>query len=130
MLVLRFVLFMLIKYIKEEENCFFAFCAFYAHKIHLRGRKSLVRLFESLWFLCFLCFLRFLHFLCMWNLLFLKKKRFKSALIPSFTILLILCFCQLIWTLIECIKLFQKAQDSKTFLFFVAILMFMWVTAR
>ena len=41
-------------------------------------------------FLCFLCFFCFLCFLCALNLLVKKKKikRFKSALIPSFTILL------------------------------------------
>ena len=40
---------------------------FYVPKKHLRGRKSLIRLFAFLCFLvflCFLCFLCFLYFLC------------------------------------------------------------------
>ena len=39
---------------------------FHTHKIHLRRRKSIVRLFA---FLCFLCFL------CVWNLFVKKKKK-------------------------------------------------------
>ena len=80
-------IFMHIKTSKRKKIAcltFFAFCAFYAfyafypHKKHLRGGKSLV------YVLCFLCFL------CVWNPLVKKKiiKRFKTALIPSFTILL------------------------------------------
>ena len=56
---------------------------FYAHKKHLRGRTSLVRLFAPLCFLCFLCFLGLPN-------LFVKKiKRLKTALLTSFTLLLL-----------------------------------------
>ena len=58
---------------------------FYAHKKHLRGRKSLVHLFASLCFLCF--FVLFVLFGLAKS--FRKKiKRFKIALITSFTLLL------------------------------------------
>ena len=60
---------------------------FYALKKHLRGKKSLVRLFAFLCFLCFLCFLYFLCFLCLQNLFVKINKKFKIALMTSFTLL-------------------------------------------
>ena len=86
--------------------------AFYAHKKQLRGKKSFIHLFVFLCFLCFcasawlrLCafcafcsvaslyFLCFLGFclvaslcLCAWNLFVKKIKRFKTALVTSFSI--------------------------------------------
>ena len=66
---------------------------FYALKKHLRGKKSLIRLFT---FLCFLCFLFFLCFWCVQKI-FLKKKEFKTALMTSFTLLLIGCPYDTIW---------------------------------
>ena len=62
-----------------------------AHKKHLRGKKSLIRLFVFLCFslvvsLCFLCFL------CHQNLFVKKKKKFKTALINSCTLLVNLSY--------------------------------------
>ena len=65
--------------------------AFYVHKKHLRGRKSIICLFAFLCFLCFclvaslcflwffsfLCFLCFLCFLRVWNTFCKKKKSLK-----------------------------------------------------
>ena len=76
-------IFMCMKISKRKKIACLTFCAFYAffvYKQHLRGGKSLV---------CILCFLFFLCFLCVGNLLAKERmERFKSALIPSFTILL------------------------------------------
>ena len=63
-----------------------------AHKKHLRGKKSLIRLFVFLCFslvvsLCFLCFL------CHQNLFVKKKKKkFKTARINSCTLLVNLSY--------------------------------------
>ena len=48
--------------------------AFYAHKKHLRGKKSIIRLFTILCFLCFclVASLCFSCFLCVWDL-FVKE---------------------------------------------------------
>ena len=56
---------------------------FYAHKQHLHGRTSLVRLFVPL------CFLGFLGFLGLPNLSVKKIKRLKIALLTSFILLLL-----------------------------------------
>ena len=58
--------------------------AFYAHKKHLRGKKSPIRLFA---FLCFClvaswCFWCFWYFWCVQSL-FVKKKEFKTTLKPN-----------------------------------------------
>ena len=88
---------------------FYAFYAFYPYKKHLRRGKSLVCVLCFLRFLCFLYFLCFLCFLCVWNLLVKKKiiiiiiKRFKSTVIPSFTILLT---CTLDYQEFICTRLF------------------------
>ena len=55
----------------------------YAHKKHLRGKKSLIRLFAFLYFslsvlVLFVLLLGCLFVLCPWNL-FVKKIRFKTA---------------------------------------------------
>ena len=55
----------------------------YAHKKHLRGKKSLIRLFVFLYFslsvlVLFVLLLGCLFVLCPWNL-FVKKIRFKTA---------------------------------------------------
>ena len=73
---------------------------FYAFEEHLRRKKSLIRLFAFLYFLYFLCF----SYLCAFSWLRLrtfvliarvksfckkkKQKRFKTALMTSFTLLL------------------------------------------
>ena len=61
---------------------------FYVHEKHLRGGKSLVCLFASLWFLCFLCF-----FVCLkFSRKKKKQKKFKIVLMVSFTLLLLLLY--------------------------------------
>ena len=54
---------------------FCSFCAFYTFTLFVV-------------FVLFTLFYAFYAFLCLWNLLVKKKKKFKTALIPSFAILL------------------------------------------
>ena len=71
--------------------------AFYGLKKHLRGKKSLIRLFEFLCFclgifmifVLFCAFCTFFIFSCMWNLSVKKiNKDVQTALITSFTLLI------------------------------------------
>ena len=75
---------------KRRKVACFAFCAFYAHKKHLRGRKSLV-----LRFVLFMLFMHFMLFVLFMRFVHVKSsckkkiiKSFKIALIPSSTTLL------------------------------------------
>ena len=84
---------------KKAENVYKRTKIKNAPKKHLGGKQSLIHLFAFCafaWaslcllvlFVLFCAFFCFFWFLCMWNL-FVKKKKFKTALITSFILLLI-----------------------------------------